>query len=175
MAVSMTSEQAMTHRLWDSILHCERHLRYYHLSHVSYGRVDLLIRLSTLVGLIGAGVTLAISGEWTLTIIVGSVLALIGVVASVANLFGSYSDKALLSRTISEQYSILVGEWKRLYRESGFASVDERAALLEKMQAALDSHSDSWMDRKRNERATEEAYAYIKQEFPHALREDRIE
>ena len=135
--------------------------------------MDAVLRGFTLIGLVGAGATLALSGNWTIPAIVGGVAALAGVAAAIYSLVTYHSDKAVLSKVMSGQFFLLSTEWKRLYRElresaSSPDSVIAQAVLLEKMQAMVDAYADQcgWLSQVKNTEATKNSYEYLAMEFP---------
>ena len=166
-------DYATQQRLWSGVLHCESQYRYYDDVRVSSGKWDMGLRGCALIGLIGAGAALAITGGVEVRI-AGGVLAFVGVVATVVSLVGYYSEKAVLSRAMAGQFSLLAAEWKRLYREGqsfpdDLAPLRSQAFLLERMQTMVDAYADhcGWTDTKRSERIFDEAYKYLYQEFPY--------
>ena len=163
------------HRFWNGVLHCERQHRYYDGVRVSSGRCDTTYRTLAMLGLIGAGAALTLSGGGPLQIILGGISALLGVLATVLGLIGYSAEKAILSRAMAGQYSLLGAEWKRLYREvrqgtEAPNTLQAQAVLLEKMQVMLDAYSDhcGWTDRKLNRKISEEAYKSLEYEFANA-------
>lgn len=159
-------------RFWLGRWHCERQYRYLDSRRVSWGRWDTSFRALTLVGLIGAGSTLAVVEGLTWQTLAGGTLALLGVVSAVMGLVGDYTERAVASKVTAGQFSLLSTEWQRLWREleelpsSEAHNLVHQAVLLEKFQAMLDAYSDQsgWTDDKLSQQATDEATKLMEQE-----------
>ena len=160
-------------RFWLGRWHCDRQHRYLDARRVSWGRWDTSFRALTLVGLIGAGGTLAVVEGLTWQTLVGGLLALLGIGGAVMGLVGDYTERAVTSKVTAGQFSLLSTEWQRLWREmeelpstEGHHHLVHQAVLLEKFQAMLDAYADQsgWTDDKLNQQATDEATRLMGQE-----------
>ena len=168
-----TTNEATYYGAWNSILHCERLVRYFEMSRSVSERWAHGIRMATSIGLIGAGVSFAVmEPEWWS--IMGSVLACLGAVASIFGLAGQYAERAVTARISSRMYDQLNKEWKRVFTETRESrDVEAQVVILERLLAMIDTVADDVgrADDKRNKRAAEDAYSIVGHEFEYMYHE----
>ena len=148
----------MRDQVWNGITESYRLTRYYAALSDKLRRRHRLFAVITTVAASGAAVAfLAQAPAWA-----GTAVAVLAASSTIWSSYSDYSGKAAMASAASSQYQELATEWKQLW----FGEIaDNQITRLELKDVAIARGLPIEEDVKLNQRAQEEAYAVVVQDF----------
>ena len=148
----------MRDQIWNGITESYRLTRYYSALSDKFRLRHRVFTVITTLAASGAAVSLlAHAPDW-----VGITVAFLAACSAVWSSFADYSGKAAMASAASSQYQELAVEWKQLW----FGEIaEDQIARLEYKDAAIARGLPIEEDVKMNQKAQEEAYAVVTQDF----------